>query len=221
MQPTFLIWKTRILILIPSTLAYFLFYFLFYFFVKVDIALSEGVQTTEQTPSIVSPAAISPEQSSIALPVGSQNTSVLSLPQGGLSLQQSGLNNLTNIGTTTSPNCGGLCLYGNIKSGSSTSSSFNNLSGSQFEGSLGFMWQITSPDQTNLETQRRLAESQIGKTEDELKFSWMKALTAAISAGNMADANGIAILLAPKLGKTPQQLLNDVMKMNLNTYQFR
>jgi hypothetical protein len=190
-------------------------------FVNIDPALSEGVETTGQATSIVSPTATSTDQSTVTIPVGSPSTSVLSLPQSGLSVQQSGLNNLTNIGTTTSPNCGGFCLYGNIKSGSSTSNNFNSLSGSQFEGSLGFMWQITSPDQTNLETQRRLAESQIGKTEDELKFSWMKALTAAINTGNIADANGIAILLAPKLGKTPRQLLNEVMQINSNVYIFR
>jgi hypothetical protein len=202
MQSTLLMWKTPTLIVLTSIS--------FFSFINIDPALSEGVETTGQTSPMVSPTATFTDQSTVTIPVGSQSTSILSLPQSGLSVQQSGLNNLTNIGTTTSPNCGGFCLYGNIKSGSSTFSSFNNLSGSQFEGSLGFMWQITSPDQANLETQRRLAESQIGKTEDELRFSWMKALTAAIKDGNIADANGIAILLAPKLGKNPQQLLNEV-----------
>jgi hypothetical protein len=149
-----------------------------------------------------------PEQPSITSPV-SQNASALSL-------QQNGINNFASIGTTTVPNCGGLCFYGNIKSGSSSINGFNSsTTGSQFEGSLGFMWQITSPDQTNVETQRRLADSTIGKSEDELRFSWMKELTTAIRTGNMAEANGVAILLAPKLGKTPQQLLNEVIKMKL------
>jgi len=187
---------------------------LFCFLAKVDLALSGGGETTEQvtTTPTTSSTQNSTEQATVTLPV-SQNASDLSLQQNnGLSLQQNGVNNFANIGTTTVPNCGGFCVYTNVRN---ISGNGGGLSNSQTEISAGFVWQISSPDQTNLETQRRLADAQIGKSEDEVRFTWMKELTAAIRAGNMADANGIAILLAPKLGKTPQQLLNEVMRMKL------
>ncbi len=181
---------------------------------KVDLALPSGGETTEQvTPTpTTSPTPNSTEQVSVNLPV-SQNASALSLQQNnGLYVQQNGLNNFTSIGATTIPNCGGVCIYTNIRNISANS---GGLSNSQTEISAGLVWQISSPDQPNVETQRRLADAQVGKSEDELRFSWMKELTAAIRAGNIADANGIALLLPPKLGKTPQQLLNKVIKMKL------
>ena len=143
-------------------------------------------------------------------PNGVANASALSTSP--ISLQQTGINNFASVGTTTVPNCGGFCVYTNVRN---ISGNGGGLSNSQTEISAGLVWQISSPEQTNVDTQRRLADAQVGKSEDELRFSWMKELTTAIRAGNMADANGIAILLAPKLGKTPQQLLNEVMKMKL------
>jgi hypothetical protein len=176
------------------------------FLVRVDLAWSGGGETTQQvvTTPTTSSTQNSTEQATVTVPV-SQSASALSL-------QQNGVNNFANIGTTTVPNCGGVCVYTNVRN---ISGNGGGLSNSQTELSAGLVWQISSPDQTNVDTQRRLADAQIGKSEDELKFSWMKELTAAIRVGNMADANGIAILLAPKLGKTPQQLLNEVMRMKL------
>ncbi len=188
----------RFLISIPVALLCFL--------AKTDLALSGGGETTEQvtaTPT-ASPTQPPPEQATVNVPV-SQSASALSL-------QQNGINNFASIGTTTVPNCGGFCIYTNVRN---ISGNTVGLSNSQTEISAGLMWQISSPDQTNVDTQRRLADAQVGKSEDELRFSWMKELTTAIRVGNMADANGIAILLAPKLGKTPQQLLNEVIRMKL------
>jgi len=128
----------------------------------------------------------------------------------------------------SAPNCGGLCVYANIqtnssgKSNSSSSSNstdsmanimngLNSSTSSQMDVSVGFMWQIISPDQTNLDTQKTVAIAQIAKTEDEQKFLWMEKLTEAVNANNMAQAHGIAILLAPKLGKTAEQLMSEVI----------
>ncbi len=126
------------------------------------------------------------------------------------------------------PNCGGLCIYANVttnssgKSNSSNTSNsndsmanimngLNTSSSSQMDVSVGFMWQIISPDQTNLDTQKKVAMAQIAKTEDEQKFLWMEKLTEAVNANNLAQAQGIAILLAPKLGKTAEQLMSEVI----------
>ena len=190
--------RYRFLVSIPVALLCFL--------ARTDLALSGGGETTEQvTPTpTTSPTQNSTEQTTVNVPV-SQSASALSV-------QQNGVNNFASIGATTVPNCGGVCIYTNVRNISANGGGLNN---SQTEISAGLVWQISSPDQTNVDTQRRLADAQVGKSEDELRFSWMKELTAAIRAGNRADANGIAILLAPKLGKTPQQLLNEVIKMRL------
>ncbi len=124
-----------------------------------------------------------------------------------ISLQQTGVNNFANVGTATMPNCGGVCLYTNVRSISGNGGGFG---GGQTEISGGMMWQISSPEQSNMEGQRRLVDANIDKARDDQKDIWMTKLIDALNRKDMSGARGWAILLSPKLGKTADQLLREM-----------
>jgi hypothetical protein len=109
--------------------------------------------------------------------------------------EETGIHNLLNF-----PNCGGICLYGDIKL----------VNESDFEATIGVIWQFKSPEQTNTKIQSRLVDAQISKSEDEQNFIWMDRLLTAVRTGDFPGARGFAILLAPKLGKTPENLLDEI-----------
>jgi hypothetical protein len=138
-------------------------------------------------------------------PSGVANASALSTSP--ISLQQTGINNFASVGAAAIPNCGGFCVYTNVRS---ISANGGGLGASQTEISAGLIWQVSSPEQSNVEIQRRLAESNIDKVGDEQKDMWMKKLIEALNGKDLHGARGWAILLAPKLGKTADQLLRDM-----------
>lgn len=138
----------------------------------------------------------------------SSNAAALSVSP--VAVQQNGVNNFASLGTATVPNCGGLCVYTNVRSVSANGG--GNVGASQTEFSVGLMWQISSPEQSNIETQRRLADSQVNKVDDDQKDLWMKKLVEALNSKDLHGARGWAILLAPKLGRTPDQLLEQMRR---------
>ena len=68
-----------------------------------------------------------------------------------------------------------------------------------------------SPDQTNADTNRLMIEIQKYKTEQEVIMALSGQLADAIETGKYQRANIIAIVLAPKLGKTHYQLLQEAV----------
>jgi hypothetical protein len=98
------------------------------------------------------------------------------------------------------PDCGGICLYGNVK--------FVNES--EVQAMIGIIWQLTSPEQTKTKTQGRLIDAQTTKVEDDQKTIWMDKLVTALRTGDFPEARGFAILLAPKLNRTPEVLINQI-----------
>lgn len=138
-------------------------------------------------------------------PNGVANASALSTSP--ISLQQTGINNFASVGAAAIPNCGGFCIYTNVRS---ISANGGGLGASQTEISAGLIWQVSSPEQSNMEIQGRLAGANIDKIGDEQKDMWMKKLIEALNGKDVHGARGWAILLAPKLGKTADQLLRDM-----------
>lgn len=148
-----------------------------------------------------------PTESAVLQTGSNVSTNAAALSTSPISVQQTGINNFANVGTTTIPNCGGVCVYTNVRS---ISGNGGGLSSSQTEISAGFVWQIASPEQSNVEIQRRLAEANIDKVGDDQRDMWMKKLIEALNGKDVYGARGWAILLAPKLGKTVDQLLRDM-----------
>ncbi|MFN4777056.1 MAG: hypothetical protein ACK5L4_14915 [Pseudanabaena sp.] len=140
-----------------------------------------------------------------SVPNGVANASALSTSP--ISLQQTGINNFASVGAAAIPNCGGICIYTNVRS---ISANGGGLGASQTEISAGLIWQVSSPEQSNMEIQGRLAGANIDKIGDEQKDMWMKKLIEALNGKDVHGARGWAILLAPKLGKTADQLLRDM-----------
>jgi hypothetical protein len=116
--------------------------------------------------------------------------------------------------SSTSPvkeNCSNFCIEVNAnassglrKESNNLSSDLNNPNNMQWQASINIIWRSDSPETTQAEAQRAKQ-----KLED-LKTS-MIDLVEAISQNNMARANGLSILLAPKLGYTnPKQLIADI-----------
>jgi hypothetical protein len=129
-------------------------------------------------------------------------------------LIQTGTNNYANVnsqstGTLNYPSCNGTCAFGIVRT--SPSNGNNGNLGNQYEAVLGFIHSFNSPDQTNADTNRLMIEIQKYKTEQEVIIALSGQLADAIETGKYQRANIIAIVLAPKLGKTHIQLLQEVV----------
>jgi hypothetical protein len=102
----------------------------------------------------------------------------------------------------TSENCSNFCLKLDVQSGLINNLDLNNSNNLRWQ--LSLIWQPNSPVAMQAEAQKARQ-----KLED-IKTSMME-LVEAISQNNMARANGLSILLAPKLGYTnPKQLIADI-----------
>ena len=167
-----------------------------------DTTTNNVVAAPTETTVVAAPTESTVLQSA---PNGVANASALSTSP--ISLQQTGINNFASVGAAAIPNCGGFCIYTNVRS---ISANGGGLGASQTEISAGLIWQVSSPEQSNMEIQGRLAGANIDKIGDEQKDMWMKKLIEALNGKDVHGARGWAILLAPKLGKTADQLLRDM-----------
>lgn len=162
----------------------------------IDKALSGGGDTTQTTTG----------DSSIASPT-------IPNPPSTTALIQTGTNNYANVnsqstGTLNYPSCNGTCAFGIMRT--SPSNGNNGNFGNQYEAVIGFIHSFNSPDQTNADTNRLMIEIQKYKTEQEVIIALSGQLADAIETGKYQRANIIAIVLAPKLGKTHIQLLAEI-----------
>jgi hypothetical protein len=174
---------------------------IFSFSIFIDKALSGGGDTTQTTTT---------GDSSVASPTIQNSTSTTTPPTA---LIQTGTNNYANVnsqstGTLNYPNCNGTCAFGIMRT--SPSNGNNGNFGNQYEAVIGFIHSFNSPDQTNADTNRLMIEIQKYKTEQEVIIALSGQLADAIETGKYQRANIIAIVLAPKLGKTHIQLLAEI-----------
>lgn len=168
--------------------------------IYAEQAISGGGETTQPTTtdtSVVSPSipnSISPSVTSPTL------------------IQQTGASNYANVnpstGTLNYPNCNGTCGFAIMRT--SPSNNNNGTTGNQYEAVIGIIHSFNSPDQSNAETNRLMLEIQKFKSEHEIVAALSDKLAEALETGKYERANLIAIILAPKLGKTHLQLLNEV-----------
>ena len=89
----------------------------------------------------------------------------------------------------------------------------SNLSGTisnQLESVIGVIIAIDSPERANSETNRMVVEIKKSKNEYEIKLALGEKLADAIELGKMERAKIVAMLLAPLLGKTHNQLLAEI-----------
>ncbi len=173
----------------------------------------EGLQIQPTTPEM--PSSLSSVQNNglpkfTPLSPSIQNAGSLTFTP--TTLQQTGTNNFANVNPSGSglnyPSCNGSCAFGILRT--SPSNGFNGATGNQIEAVIGFIHSFSSPDQTNAETTRLTIEIQKYKNEYEIVLALSEKLADAIETGKYQRANIIAIVLAPKLGKTHIQLLAEI-----------
>jgi hypothetical protein len=105
-----------------------------------------------------------------------------------------------------SENCSNFCIKFDVQSGYPNNIDFNNPSynPNNIRWQLSLIWRSSSPETIQLE--ERIAKQQL-----EDNKAAMAKLAEAISQNNTALANGLSIILAPKLGyKNPQLLISDL-----------
>jgi hypothetical protein len=131
----------------------------------------------------------------ILTPVGSTST---------LSQQAGVIQNNTGIGTLGTPNCTGTCLFTLIKvipNGSSTT----------VEASVGVIWQISSPENTQAQASKIRADAERDNLAAQTDIVLVEKLSAALEANKLDLANAIAILLAKRWGYSDyRQLIRDI-----------
>jgi hypothetical protein len=131
-------------------------------------------------------------------------------------LQQTGNNNFanvnSNVGALNYPNCSGSCFFGIVRT--SPINNFNGTISNQLEAVIGVIISLDSPEKANAETNRLMVEIQKNRSEYEILEALGLKLSDAIEAGKLERANIIAIILAPRLGKTYTQLLAEVRRKN-------
>jgi hypothetical protein len=178
------------------TLAAFLTY-LVCFSINVEQVLSAGGSDPQPTTT---------EASVISPPV--QNAGSLTVTP--TTLLQTGSNNFanvnSNVGALNYPNCSGSCAFGILRT---NPSNFNGTIGNQIEAVIGVVISLGSPEQSNAETNRQMVEIQKNSSEFQIIQTLGDKLADAIEAGKTERANIIAMMLAPKLGKTHIQLLRE------------
>lgn len=126
-------------------------------------------------------------------------------------LQQTGTNNFanvnSNVGALNYPNCSS-CFFGILRTTSNTNPS--GTISNQLEAVIGVIIAIDSTERANSETNRMVVEIQKSKNEYEVKLALGEKLADAIELGKMERAKIVAMLLAPLLGKTHNQLLAEI-----------
>lgn len=171
---------------------------LFYLLTNTEQALSGGGELTQTTT----------EQTSSTSP-SIQNAGALTVTP--TTLLQTGSNNFanvnSNVGALNYPNCNGSCAFGILRT---SPSNFNGTIGNQIEAVIGVVISLGSPEQSNAETNRLMIEIQKSRNEYEILSALSDKLADAIETGKYERANIIAIILAPRLGKTHSQLLAEV-----------
>ncbi|MBD2188404.1 hypothetical protein [Pseudanabaena mucicola] len=166
---------------------------------NIETSIAAGGDTIET--STTGDSSISPTPQSAA-----------SLTVTPTTLLQNGTNNFANVSSNTGalnyPNCSS-CFFGILR----TTPNTNNFSGTinnQLEAVIGIIIAIDSPEKANSETNRMIVEIQKSKNEYEIQLALGEKLADAIESGKMERAKIVALLLAPLLGKTHNQLLSEI-----------
>jgi hypothetical protein len=108
--------------------------------------------------------------------------------------QPANINNTNNYNpdsySTSYPNCSGTCVFAIGKN--------DRQNGWQL--TTGIVWNINSPERTQAESSKIVALAQSQKISLDSNLLLMEKLTQAIVSGQTEQANGLAIILANRLG---------------------
>ncbi|WP_375494389.1 hypothetical protein [uncultured Nostoc sp.] len=110
--------------------------------------------------------------------------------------QQTGVIQFNNSGLSalTYPNCGGACIFA-IGRAVPLSNGITS-----WETVAGVVWQLSSPDKTQAEANKMIAETQSENLAQESNLVLAEKLADAIESGKQERANILAILLSKRLG---------------------
>jgi hypothetical protein len=115
--------------------------------------------------------------------------------------QPANINNTNNYSpdsySTSYPNCSGTCLFAIGK----------NDQQNGWQLTTGIVWNINSPERTQAESSKIVAMAQSQKTSLDINLLLMEKLTQAIFSEQTEQANGLAIILASRLGYTDYKSL--------------
>jgi hypothetical protein len=128
--------------------------------------------------------------------------------------QQAGViqnNGLGSYGSLNYPSCSGVCIFAIGRT-----TRIGNTDPS-IEAVVGVVWQINSPENTQAQNARILAETQRDSLNNQSTLVLVEKLAEAIETDKPERANAIAIILASRLGYNDyRQLLKDV-RGNIST----
>jgi hypothetical protein len=114
------------------------------------------------------------------------------------------IQNNTGIGNLGTPNCTGTCFFTLFKV-------MPNSSSTTYEASVGIIWQINSPENTQAQAMKIRADSERENMAAQTDITLVEKLSAALAANNMDLANAIAIMLAKRWGYSDyRQLIRDI-----------
>ncbi|MEH2147072.1 hypothetical protein [Nostoc sp.] len=122
--------------------------------------------------------------------------------------QQTGVIQFNNSGLSalTYPNCGGACIFA-IGRAIPLSNGMTS-----WETVAGVVWQLSSPEKTQAEANKMIAETQSENLAQESNLILAEKLADAIESGKQERANILAILLSKRLGYSDYLRLMQEMK---------
>jgi hypothetical protein len=170
----------------------------------VPILIAPGTHAQVRDTSTV-PSTLTPPGTNEILPASTTS----SINQQAGVIQNNGLGS---YGSLSYPSCSGVCVFAigrTTRTGNADPS---------VEAVVGVVWQINSPENTQAQTARILAESQKDSLNNQSTLVLTEKLAEAIEANKPERVNAIAIILSPRLGYSNyRQLLKDVLSNNSTT----
>lgn len=158
-------------------------------------------------------SAIAGSETSPATTPSSPNTPESSLPAIGSTStlsQQAGViqNNSGWGGFGSAPNCAGACVFANVRV-------LPNGNANSIEATIGFVWQISSPEQAQAQANRAKTDAEREQLTAQTDLSLSEKLADAIERQQPERVNAIAMILAKRLGYSDyHQYLRDIRRVD-------
>jgi hypothetical protein len=122
--------------------------------------------------------------------------------------QQAGFIQNNGWGGIGSPNCGGACVFANVRVVPNGTS--NNI-----EASIGMMWQFSSPENIQAQANRAKIDAEREQLIAQTDLALVEKLADAIEKKQVPKINAIAMILAKRLGYSDyQKYLRDVYRID-------
>lgn len=151
-------------------------------------------------PPTINPASNIPSESSNLPPISSNSN----LNQQAGFIQNNGWS------SNGSPNCGGACIFANVRV-------IPNGNSNNIEASIGMMWQFSSPENIQAQANRAKIDAEREQLIAQTDLALVEKLADAIEKKQAPKVNAIAMILAKRLGYSDyQKYLRDVYRIDRN-----